>query len=413
MNKVITVFDLCCKVQKAMEDKNFSQDTIRRYESVFNDFITYSGNAMYSQALGRAFLVKKLSELGGLSTADDNSRLSHIYKQSMYVLAEFYNFGILHRYCNCSEEFIWPAEFSVGIEAFLSDIVTSGLSRGYYRQLVSIIHDLILYLDDHGITKLDEIKASDNDGFIATFTGLCTKTVFTRIGYLRRFYRFLYLNNYISIPLGERLPQANIQGRTYFPVLWTEDDISKIKESAERVSPSGKRSYAMILLASELGLRIGDIRSLKFSDIDWERKQLNIVQNKTQKALCLPMTDSVGWALIDYLKNGRPITDSKYIFVKHRPPFDEFPMNSTLNGLLTRVLIKADISPEKKQHIGWHTFRRSLATNLLQHQVPMNTITEILGHTDPDIAGRHYVQICTESLRKCVLEVEVKDRVQF
>lgn len=413
MNKEITIFDLCSKVQKTMKEKQFNPDTIRRYETVFNDFITYSGNDLYSQALGRAFLVEKLSELGGFPKTDDYSHLSRTYKQGMYFLAEFYNFGILHRYCSCGEEIIWPAEFREGVEAFLSDIVKSGLSRGYYRQLTSTIHDLILYLDDHGITRLDEIKSSDNDGFIASLTGLCTKTVFTRIGYLRRFYRFLYLNNYIDIPLNDRLPQASIQGRTYFPVVWTEDDVSKIKEAAERVSPSGKRSYAMILLASELGLRIGDIRSLKFSDIDWERKQINIVQNKTQKALCLPMTDSVGWALIDYLKNGRPVTDCKFVFVKHRPPFDEFPINSTLHGILTKVLIDVDIPPEKKQHIGWHTFRRSLATNLLQHQVPMNTITEILGHADPDIAGRHYVQISTELLRKCVLEVEVNANVQF
>ena len=64
----------------------------------------------------------------------------------------------------------------------------------------------------------------------------------------------------------------------------------------------------MILLAAELGLRIGDIRSLKFSEIDWERKELNITQNKTGQVLCLPMTDSVGWALIDYLQNGRPVS---------------------------------------------------------------------------------------------------------
>lgn len=51
MNKEITVFDLCSKVQKAMLDKAFSSETIRRYETVFNEFIIYSGNSVYSQAL--------------------------------------------------------------------------------------------------------------------------------------------------------------------------------------------------------------------------------------------------------------------------------------------------------------------------------------------------------------------------
>jgi integrase len=197
-----------------------------------------------------------------------------------------------------------------------------------------------------------------------------------------------------------------------FPTVWSQADIEKIKVSADRISPEGKRSYAMILLAAELGLRIGDIRQLKFSDIDWERKMITIVQHKTQQELCLPLPESVGWALIDYIKNGRPVSNSHYVFVKHRPPYDEFPPTATLNYLLTKVLVKADIPADKKKQFGWHTFRRSLATNLLQNNIPMNTITEILGHNDPETAGQYYVQISTASLKPCILEVEVKDYVQ-
>lgn len=411
MNKEITVFDLCSKVQKAMLDKAFSSETIRRYETVFNEFIIYSGNSVYSQALGTSFLVDKLSELGGLPSTDDNSHVSKTYNQTMHILAEYYNFGILHYREDCIGEIIWPEGFRKCMNEYLADMVASGLSRGYYLNTCTTLHSLILFLDDRGVHTPDEIKVGDNDAFISTLTGLCSKSLSMRLCYLRRFYRFLFLHEYIQAPLAERLPKACIQGRTTIPTVWTDEEISKIKESAERVSPEGKRSYAMILLAAELGLRIGDIRSLKLSEIDWERKELNIIQNKTGHTLCLPMTDSVGWALIDYLKNGRPVSESSFVFVKHRPPYDEFPVNTTLHGLLSKVLVKADIPPVKKENVGWHTFRRSLATNLLQHKVPMNTITEILGHADPEIAGRHYIQISIENLKNCTLCVEVKDYV--
>ncbi|MFQ9704052.1 MAG: tyrosine-type recombinase/integrase [Enterocloster clostridioformis] len=69
------------------------------------------------------------------------------------------------------------------------------------------------------------------------------------------------------------------------------------------MSPAGKRSYAMVLLAARLGLRIGDIRNLKLHDIDWTKKQISIIRHKTQKALLLPLPEEVGWAVIDYLKN--------------------------------------------------------------------------------------------------------------
>lgn len=167
----------------------------------------------------------------------------------------------------------------------------------------------------------------------------------------------------------------------------------------------------MILLASELGLRIGDIRNLKLADIDWVQKKISIIQSKTKKPLVLPLTEEAGWAIIDYIKNGRPVTDSPNIFVKHRPPYDAFPINSTMNHILSVVLNRAGIPSDNKNY-GWHTFRRSLATKLLQSNVEMSTISEILGHSDPDIAGRYYIKIDAQNLKKCMLDLEVMDYVR-
>ena len=93
------------------------------------------------------------------------------------------------------------------------------------------------------------------------------------------------------------------------------------------------------------------------------------------------------------------------------PNAGKLRINSTLNYLLTGVMKKADIPPEKKERVGWHSFRRSLATTLLQNNVEINVITEILGHTDPDIAGKYYVQISTDKLKSCALSIEVKSYV--
>jgi integrase len=229
---------------------------------------------------------------------------------------------------------------------------------------------------------------------------------------LRRYYRYLYCNQYIIIPLAERLPKVSIQGRKKFPTIWNHNQIQKIKEAADRTSPSGKRSFAMIMLSAELGLRIGDIRNLKLQDIDWNKKQIFIIQHKTDKELLLPLPDDVGWAIIDYLRNGRPYTDSPNVFVKHKPPYDAFTINSTMNHIFSTVMNKVGIPPEMKEHTGWHTFRRSLATNLLQNNIEISTISEILGHSDPDIAGRYYVKLNIENLKKCALSMEVKDYVR-
>ena len=177
-----------------------------------------------------------------------------------------------------------------------------------------IIHDLLLFLDARGIHTPDKISVRDNDEFIKSFYGLSPKGIETKLCTLRRYYRHLYLQGYIRVPLAERLPKASIQGRMAFPTVWGQDEIKKIEDSAERISPAGKRSYAMVLLAARLGLRIGDIRNLKLHDIDWTKKQISIIRHKTQKALLLPLPEEVGWAVIDYLKNGRPVTESPHVF---------------------------------------------------------------------------------------------------
>ncbi len=92
----------------------------------------------------------------------------------------------------------------------------------------------------------------------------------------------------------------------------------------DRQSATGKRDYAMILTTARLGLRISDLRHLELADLDWRAKRITIVQHKTGRPLSLPLLDDVGWAIIDYVRGGRPETACPKVFVKHRHPFDAF-----------------------------------------------------------------------------------------
>lgn len=166
----------------------------------------------------------------------------------------------------------------------------------------------------------------------------------------------------------------------------------------------------MMLIGARLGLRIGDITNLKFNDIDWDKNELSIIQRKTKEPLNLPLPNDVGWAIIDYLKNGRPITDCENIFVVHNAPYKGKPFISTLGHNFNKALKRAGIPREEGKRTGWHSLRHSLATNLLQNNVEVTTISDILGHSDPQVA-KHYLRVETDGLRKCALEVEVADYV--
>ena len=73
------------------------------------------------------------------------------------------------------------------------------------------------------------------------------------------------------------------------PYVWSKADIKKLLGAIDRADPKGKRDYAILLIAIRLGLRIGDIRSLKKSSIDWNRKTINLIMSKTGQPIELPL----------------------------------------------------------------------------------------------------------------------------
>lgn len=363
MQNDVSVAVLCSELEQKLIESQINKTTLERYRKVLAEFAVFAGNSSYRQPLGADFLIARFRERGGLVSTDEHSRKEETYFRCMRMLAEYHNFGIIHRRNDFLGEIVWPEPFRHCTEGFFETVIKEGLSYGYVTRSRMIIHDLLMFLDARGICTPDTISVHDNDDFVKSFYGLSPKGIETKLCTLRRYYRYLYLHGYIKVPLAERLPKAYI-------------------------------------------------RELKLQDIDWNKKQVSLIQHKTQKALLLPLPEDVGWAVIDYLKNGRPVTDSQNVFVRHRPPYDAFPINSTLNHIVSSVLARAALPPEKNTNVGWHTFRRSLATNLLRNNIEITVISEILGHSDPDTAGKHYIQFDLESLKKCALEVEVKDYVR-
>jgi integrase len=81
----------------------------------------------------------------------------------------------------------------------------------------------------------------------------------------------------------------------------------------DRGNPSGKRDYAIVLLICRLGLRGVDVKRLRFADLDWPGNRLSVVQAKTGQRVWLPLLKDVGWAIIDYIRSGRPASDCPHV----------------------------------------------------------------------------------------------------
>jgi site-specific recombinase XerD len=411
MIRQIKVNALCNELDEKLIGLNYSEDSMRRYRKVFNEFIEYAGDCSYSQSKGTEFLVWKFQQLGGFVSGGEHSKNEMYYFRGIRSLAEYFNFGVLFRRNDFQGEIIWPEPFKECTEGFLSHTVEYGCSYEHVKHCRSVIKDLILFLDIAEVHTPNGMTSELISRFIQSLVGLAPVTIAGRVSVLRQYFRYLYFNRHVNHPIEMYLPHALQRIRTKLPTVWTEEEIERLVHAVDTTNPIGKRDYAMIMLGARLGLRFGDIRNIKLNDIDWNNKQIAVIQNKTMQELTLPLPNDVGWAIIDYLGNGRPVTDCANIFVVHNAPYTGSPINSTLRNTITKTLKRAGISVEKTKHYGWHSLRHSLATNLLQNNVDASTISDILGHSDPQTA-KHYLRVDMKNLAKCALEVEVMDYVK-
>ena len=158
----------------------------------------------------------------------------------------------------------------------------------------------------------------------------------------------------------------------------------------------------MILLVARLGLRVSDVIRLEFDNLKWEKNCIQLLQYKTNEPLILPLFEDVGQAIIDYVKNGRPTSDLKFVFITHKPPFQKFSDNNHLYSMFNKYLYKAGIEVTPEKNHGMHSLRHSLATELLRKEIPLPVISEILGHRSLETTMQ-YLRIDTEQLRCCTL----------
>lgn len=269
------------------------------------------------------------------------------------------------------------------------------------------IRKFLEYLINNNVQRLSKITNENIFNYIFSLDkyNYSINTKSGKISKIRMFLKFAYVNNYTQIDFSLVVPKVKINHNAIIHhTIWTEDQVNKILKSIDTSSLYGKRDYAILTLISHLGLRFCDVKELKFGDINWQMNVINISQSKTKKYVSLPLTSLVGNALIDYIKNGRPNVDYKYIFLSDNDrPFDK---KDTINTSFKKYLELAGIDISNKKYIGVYTLRHSLARILLQKRTPLSTISSILGHTDINNTAI-YLKVDVQSLRECCLDLEV------
>ena len=297
----------------------------------------------------------------------------------------------------------------------LTDPYYRGISKGFKRYCehkdysrVTIDHYVkqserfMDYLVSQGIHNCNDINLAVINCYMRTLAGYTYKTVEQNICSIRSFLRYLQEQNILKTDLASKTPMIQARKQTRIPSVWTKEELEALIGAIDRGNPKGKRDYAMILLACVLGLRVTDIKNLTFGCFHWEMKKLIFTQSKTREKVTLPIPSEVGWAVIDYLKYGRPKVDSPILFVRHVAPFLPFSEKDHLHQIIRDYMRIAHL-PTLKKHRGMHSLRHTAASRMLEHGTPLAVISDILGHSATDSTAV-YLKVDIHKLKECGLD---------
>lgn len=358
----------------------------------------------YSEKLGIDFVEKKFNILQ--KDSEGSLKRSEVQKlRVIRMLGDFQLHGsVLRRYYKHKE--ILHNQYFIEVisnfKQYCIDKECSTVTIGHYTKQSAKFLD---YSDSHGLTSFNEINLTLIHNYIKTLAGYAYKTVELQLCSLRSFLKYLHLNSMTVVDYSLKIPMIQSRKQTRIPSVWSVDDLKKLISAIDRGSPMGKRDYAMILLASRLGLRISDIKKLTFEDFHWNDNQLVFVQSKTRTTICLPLVQDVGWAVIDYLKYGRPKVETSCVFVRHVAPFFPFSDDDHLHQVIVKYMRLAHIPISSKRRVGMHSLRHTLASLLLENNTPLPAISDILGHVDTESTAV-YLKVDIKKLKECPLNLK-------
>lgn len=249
--------------------------------------------------------------------------------------------------------------------------------------------------------KIDSISKDNIHDYIISLNNKQNSTIDKYLKNLRLFFRYLYNEKHVLIQVENLIPKTKYQVKSKIPFYWDDENISKLLKTINREKTIGKRDYAIFLILTRLGIRASDVVRLKLDNIDWSNNQIKFIQHKTKEIQRLPLLPDVGNAILDYIINGRNNeSNERVLFLTDE---NKILKPQKLSKLLYKYEKKANIQIDKSFKNGVHSFRNTLARKILVNEFPMDTISQVLGQSNPNTA-MIYLKIDVEQLRKCILD---------
>ncbi len=387
---------------------DYSNSTLSTHRANWRAFIRYSQNIGVTEDFSMD-LVEQFLNSKNLSTAksSESERSIHRHlKASMRILEELSHHGYFERRRKGAQKMLLSGQWKTLFEKYR--VFRQEQRRTTIKTLPLRMYELqrfLYFLEMQGIHSPKDINKTTFSAFLKMLAHVKPRTLSGNLSVVRSFLQYLSTQGLVSDELIDFIPRVRAHWGESIPAIWTAKDLNAILNAVDKTSPLGKRDYAILLLAARLGLRVGDIRTLRLEELDWDHARIHITQAKTGIPLELPLLEDVGQALIDYLKYGRPPTSYREVFLRHIAPFEPFSRDYNMHTIISKYRRKARIKLPDKKRCGLHSLRHTLASRLLEADTPIDVIAGVLGHASPETT-RLYLKVDIKALRSVALDPE-------
>ena len=174
--------------------------------------------------------------------------------------------------------------------------------------------------------------------------------------------------------------------------------LEKLLATVDRSTLQGRRDFAILMVLITYGVRAGQLVRLRLEDVHWRESTIVFPAAKGGRPIEDPLTPAVGNALATYLREGRPITQARQVFLSLNPPFLPLAAGSVYN-IVSCAFKQAEVD---SPHQGSHAIRHAWATRAMAQGQSLKTIADFLGHRSLESA-RIYTKVDSEQLRSVSL----------
>jgi site-specific recombinase XerD len=399
--------ELIVLLEKELYRLHYNGRTIKYYRMMWKHIVAFSekeGVDHFTEDLGMRFLDRRYNFSALEKAGTLTQSIVNVFRV-VRMIGDFQQHGsVLRRYYK-QKELLQQDGFKAILQNYEHHCRQREYAKATRKHYRDTAEQFLSYAESQSVEHIGDITGTQVAGYITTLLGYSYKTVELQLCALRSFFGYLCAHELHQQNLAETIPPIKARKHNRIPSVWTKDTVAKMLDVIDRGNPAGKRDYAMILLAARLGLRTIDIKHLKLDNLKWHDNRIEFMQSKTSRMQSLPLLPDVGWAIIDYLKNGRPKVGSPYVFLRHLAPLEPFSDDDRLHQIVVKYmkLARIPLSPRKKK--GMHSLRHTLASRLLEAHTPLPVISDILGHLSTDSTAV-YLKVDVAMLRECALDPE-------